>query len=166
MPLQLMHAGAVGYADGGVLLAGKSGSGKSTTALACLASDLLFASDDYVCVATTAQPWVHSLYSTAKLVPGNLSRFPELSGKLSNPDRLTTEKAMVNVHAHFPAKVLSGFPIRAILLPRAGAGADNRGSAGRPQPRDLRKDRVPFRQRTVVLARCWHRSHSDPCRHP
>jgi len=124
MPLQLMHAGAVGYADGGVLLAGRSGSGKSTTALACLASDLLFASDDYVCVATTAQPWVHSLYSTAKLVPGNLSRFPELSGKLSNPDRLTTEKAMVNVHAHFPAKVLSGFPIRAILLPRVTGARD------------------------------------------
>jgi len=124
MPLQLMHAGAVGYADGGVLLAGRSGSGKSTTALACLASDLRFASDDYVCVATTAQPWVHSLYSTAKLVPDNLSRFPELSGKLSNPDRLTTEKAMVNVHAHFPAKVLSGFPIRAILLPRVTGARD------------------------------------------
>ena len=124
LPLQLMHAGAVGFADGGVLLAGRSGSGKSTTALACLASDLLFASDDYVGVATAPQPWVHSLYSTAKLVPDNLSRFPELSSKLSNSDRLATEKALVDVHAHFPARVISGFPIRAILLPRVTGARD------------------------------------------
>lgn len=117
-PLQLMHAGAVGFAEGGVILAGKSGSGKSTTALACLASDLPFVSDDYVIVATPPQPWVHSLYSTAKLVPDNLSRFPELRGKLSNADQLSSQKALVDVHAHFPDKLISGFPIRSILLPR------------------------------------------------
>jgi hypothetical protein len=118
LPLQLMHAGAVGFADGGVLLAGRSGSGKSTTALAGLASGLLFASDDYICVALSDQPWVYSLYSTAKLVPDNLSCFPELSDKLSNPDQLATQKAMVDVQAHFPDRLLSGFPIRSILLPR------------------------------------------------
>ena len=123
-PLQLMHAGAVGFADGGVLLAGRSGSGKSTTALACLASDLLFASDDYVAVSTTPDPWVHSLYSTAKLVPDNLSRFPELSRKLSNPDRLSTQKALVDVHAHFPARVISSFPIRAIFLPQVTGASE------------------------------------------
>lgn len=124
LPVQLMHAAAVGYADGGVLLAGRSGSGKSTTALACLDSDLLFASDDYVCVATQPEPWVHSLYSMAKLVPGNLSRFPGMIGKLSNADRLETQKALLDVHQHFPAKVSAGFPIRAILLPRVTGARD------------------------------------------
>jgi hypothetical protein len=36
MPLQPIHAGAVGHGDGGVLITGKSGSGKTTTTLSCL----------------------------------------------------------------------------------------------------------------------------------
>lgn len=118
LPLQLMHGGAVGFADGGVLLAGRSGAGKSTTAVACLDSDLLFASDDYVLVATTPQPYVHSLYATAKLEPANLGRFPELAGKISNADQLPTQKPLLYVREHFPGKVTAGFPIRAIFLPR------------------------------------------------
>lgn len=117
-PLQLMHGGAVGFVDGGVLLAGRSGAGKSTTAIACLDSDLLFVSDDYVLVAMASQPYVHSLYSTAKLDPANLGRFPELAGKISNADHLATQKALIYVREHFPAKVCPGFPIRAIFLPR------------------------------------------------
>jgi hypothetical protein len=116
-PLQMMHGGAVGFVDGGVLLAGKSGAGKSTTALACLDSDLLFASDDYVLV-DTAQPYVHGLYSTAKLEPANLGRFPGLAGKISNADHVSTQKPLLYVREHFPSKVSTGFPIRAIFLPR------------------------------------------------
>ena len=37
--LQYVHAGAVGNKNGGILLVGKGGSGKSSTALACLKSD-------------------------------------------------------------------------------------------------------------------------------
>lgn len=118
VPLQLMHGGAVGFVDGGVLLAGRSGAGKSTSAVACLDSDLLFASDDYVLVATTPPPRVYAPYSTAKLDPGNLGRFPELAGKISNPDHLTTQKAILYVREHFPTRVSSGFPIRAVFLPR------------------------------------------------
>jgi len=118
LPLQLMHGGAVGFADGGVLLAGRSGAGKSTTAVACLDSELLFASDDYVLVAATPQPYVHALYATAKLDPANLVRFPNLAGTISNADRLTEQKALLYVNEHFPDKVSSGFPVRAIFLPR------------------------------------------------
>src|ERR1700759_2524752 len=49
--LLAVHGGAVGFEGGGVLLAGSGGSGKSNVALACLASDLLYASDDFCCVS-------------------------------------------------------------------------------------------------------------------
>ncbi|MCA1553556.1 MAG: serine kinase, partial [Chloroflexi bacterium] len=48
-----IHAGGVGLPEGGVLLAGSSGSGKSTTALACLDSDLLYTADDFCLVSRT-----------------------------------------------------------------------------------------------------------------
>jgi hypothetical protein len=117
-PLQAVHAGAVGNASGGVLIAGKSGSGKSTTTLACLTSGLLYAGDDYVLAEIAAQPYVHSLYSTAKLVPDNCERFPQLAPLVSNPDKLDQQKALIYLREHFPASVVRGFPLRAILLPR------------------------------------------------
>jgi hypothetical protein len=45
---QVAHAAAVGVESRGVLVVGKSGSGKSTAALACLRHGLEFAGDDYV----------------------------------------------------------------------------------------------------------------------
>jgi len=117
-PLQAAHAGAVGTASGGVLIAGKSGSGKSTTTLACLSSELLLAGDDYVLAEIAAEPYVHSLYATAKLVPDNCDRFPQIKPFISNPDKLDGEKALIFLQEHFPSKVVRGFPLRAIMLPR------------------------------------------------
>ncbi|HEX3353737.1 MAG TPA: hypothetical protein VHS34_13010 [Terriglobales bacterium] len=116
--LQAVHAGAVGTAAGGVLIAGKSGSGKSTTTLACLTSGLLYAGDDYVLADIAGEPYVHSLYSTAKLVPDNCDRFPQLRPLVSNSDKLDEQKALIYLREHFPASVVRGFPLRAILLPR------------------------------------------------
>jgi hypothetical protein len=117
-PLQAIHAGAVGNACGGVLIAGKSGSGKSTTTLACLTSGLLYAGDDYVLADISAEPYVHSLYSTAKLVPDNCGRFPQLKSLVSNPDKLDEQKALIYLREHFPDSISRGLPLRAILLPR------------------------------------------------
>lgn len=125
-PMQAIHAGAVGTSSGGVLIAGKSGSGKSTTTLACLTSDLLFAGDDYVLADVTAKPYVHSLYSTAKLVPDNCDRFPQLRPLVSNPDKLDEQKALIYLREDFPQSVVRGFPLRAILLPRV-TGLRNTG---------------------------------------
>lgn len=115
--LQPVHAAAVGLPDGGVLIVGRSGSGKSTSALACLDSELLYAGDDYVLISHSP-PCVYSLYSTAKLNPDNLERLPQFGESIANPDQLDREKAMIFLHRSAPAKVSPGFPIRALLIPR------------------------------------------------
>jgi hypothetical protein len=114
----LIHAGAVGKPDGGALLVGKGGSGKSTTSLACLHSDLFLAGDDYVLLGGGHRPFVHSLYHAAKLVPEQVWRVPHLEPWISNRDRLDREKAVVYLKEGFAEKLSAGFPLRAILLPR------------------------------------------------
>ena len=115
---QLIHAGAVGSAQGGVLLVGKGGSGKSSTCLLCLDSPLLYAGDDYCLITTKSAPHVHSIYSSGKVDAKDIGRFPFLAPALNNADHLDREKALYFLHPHFPGKISAGFPIRAILLPR------------------------------------------------
>jgi hypothetical protein len=119
----LLHAGAVGRADGGVLLVGKSGSGKSTCALSALGSALLYGGDDYVAVSLEPQPWVHSLYSSGKLMPDHLERLAFLRAGLANPGELEIEKAVVYPHEQWPHNVTAGFPLLAILAPKVTPGA-------------------------------------------
>jgi hypothetical protein len=115
---QLVHAAAVGTLAGGVLIGGKAGSGKSTTALACLNSELFYIGDDYVLLSTEPTPFVYSLYNSAKLNADHVHRLPYLVPKISNPEKLETEKALVILKDHYPQKVINGLPARAILLPR------------------------------------------------
>ncbi|MBD2578883.1 serine kinase [Oscillatoria sp. FACHB-1406] len=116
--IQLVHGGAVGHPHGGALLVGKGGSGKSTTALACLSSDLFYASDDYSLVSCDPNPTAFSIYSTGKKNADDLERLPFLATAISNRDRLESEKAVYFLNQHFPEKIISRFPLKAILIPR------------------------------------------------
>lgn len=116
---QMVHGAAVGYPSGGVLIAAKGGSGKSTSTLCCLASDLLFAGDDYVAVEDLAVPFVHSLYQTAKLNADNVSRIKHLGIKPVNANPLQEgEKAVFFPASVYPDRISRGFPLRCILIPR------------------------------------------------
>jgi hypothetical protein len=118
--LFLAHSGAVGLAEGGVIFAGKSGSGKSTSALACLDhGGLMYAGDDYSLLSVTSQPYVHSLYSSAKLKgTSDFERFSHLLPLVVNRDHIERQKALVFLNVAFREKVALGFPLRAILVSR------------------------------------------------
>lgn len=117
--MQMVHAAAVGREDGCVLLAGESGAGKSSTALACLPSPLLFLSDDYCLLEfRDAGPVVHSVYSAGKASRATLDRLPFLESMVSNPDEVEREKANLYLAEHRPEKILKRAPLRAVLLPR------------------------------------------------
>lgn len=122
--IQLVHGGAVGLPSGGVLLVGKGGSGKSTTALTCLNSELFYASDDYSLIACQPTPTVFSIYNTGKKNADDVDRLPFLAKAISNSDRLSEEKALYFINDHFPEKILTSFPIRAVLVPRITGKTD------------------------------------------
>jgi hypothetical protein len=115
--LQPVHAGSVGLHGRGVLVAGNSGAGKSTTTLACLEAGFGYAGDDYVIVDVESLT-VYSLYGTAKLEPGNLDRFPALAPAVANGERLGTEKAMVFLHDTRPESLVQSLDLCAVVLPR------------------------------------------------
>ncbi len=112
-----IHAAAVGTHKAGVLLVGQPGSGKSTVALSCLGSELLYAGDDYVAVTLEPSPRVASLYNSGKLDPPHVrAQFPHLLPLLGNRDRLVSEKAILYTARHFPEQTTRGFPLAAVLV--------------------------------------------------
>lgn len=87
---QLLHGGLVAAAPGApaLLLAGRSGSGKSTVALAALAAGFRFLGDDHTCLELSEAAVIgHSLYATCGIEPGHLGRFAQLPGDaVATPD--------------------------------------------------------------------------------
>jgi hypothetical protein len=120
--VMLLHGAAVGRADGGILLVGRGGSGKSTCALASLASDLLYAGDDYVAVSLEPEPLVHSVYASGKLVPGHSKLLPHLPTASFAGDEAADEKSIFFVSAAFPERMCRSFPLRAVVAPRVTPG--------------------------------------------
>jgi hypothetical protein len=116
--LRYVHGGAVGTPEGGVLLVGAGGSGKSTSALSVLADDRLrFAGDDYVAVGGDGTPVVYSLYCSAKVHRKDMHRLPHLEPALEAEDP-TNEKVVLDVAAMFPGRSITSFPLRAVVVPR------------------------------------------------
>lgn len=129
---QLVHAAAVGTPEGGVLLVGKGGSGKSTTALACLDSGLIYLGDDYVALEMKPAPFAHSLYNSAKLTLDSLERLPQWLPAVTNPDRATDEKAILFVHDRYRHRIRPHFRVCAVLIPRVTAVRATRLVAASP----------------------------------
>lgn len=120
--LQLVHAAAVGRSDGCVLMVGKSGSGKSTAALACLGSPLRYLSDDY-CAVRPDDLTVFSLYSSAKTDRDIGDRLPFLAPLVTDGDPFVDGRALCFLNEHLSEHLLRTAPLRAILVPRVGRRA-------------------------------------------
>jgi hypothetical protein len=120
---QLLHAAAVGDDDGALLITGKGGSGKSTTALTCLTSGLRYIADDYLVVRLDPEPTVCSLYSTAKLDQGQMARFPGLVPFVTNAGE-ADDKAVVHLHPAFGGQLRRTLPLKGIAMPRFTGGSD------------------------------------------
>ncbi len=119
--LEFVHAGAVSWAGRAALLTGDSGAGKTTSALACLASSLGYLGDDTCAVEAGRAPRVFGLYNTAKLTPDCVERLPHLREAVSNPGRLDREKAVVFLGEGQRARLERSCPVEAIVLPRVTA---------------------------------------------
>jgi hypothetical protein len=126
--VQFVHAGSVGRPDGGCVIVGRSGSGKSTTTLACLGAGFLYAGDDYVGVSTDEEggtPRVHSIYGCGKLEKEHAARFPDLRvvprDERSGALRARRDKLIFYVRDTYPEQLTQGYPLRAIVVPRVAA---------------------------------------------
>lgn len=120
---QLLHAAAVGDEQGALLITGKGGVGKSTTALACLTSGLHYVADDYLVVRLDPEPMVFSLYSTAKLDQPQMARFAQLEPFATNGAE-SEEKTVVHLYPCFASQLKRSLPLKGIAVPMFAGGSD------------------------------------------
>ena len=118
--VQVIHAGLVARNGTGILFVGKSGSGKSTSSLACIAAGFDYLSEDYVGLeaCTDGSFLGHSLYSSVFVQTSQLARFEELipyaiKGRLPHE-----EKSVIILSEIFPERLRRSVLIRALVLLR------------------------------------------------
>jgi hypothetical protein len=117
--LAFLHASGVADEHSAVALAGGSGSGKSTTALSCLADGLALLGDD-ACIATLdGTPRLHPVYGFAKLEPEALERLPDLASSVVDPG---AEQLLIEI----PDGPTGARALRAVLLPQIAHTTDTR----------------------------------------
>jgi hypothetical protein len=124
-----LHGACVGRGGDVLLLTAPGGNGKSTTALLALQAGFDYLSDDW-CLLAPREPAAYSLFSTAKLRPENLHRFPGLAGRIHNHDKLAEEKATFFLRGDFGSQLHAGGRLRAIVVPRVSGEADTRIERG------------------------------------
>jgi len=126
--MRLVHGAAVGFPDGGVLITARGGSGKSTTAMACLTSELSYAADDYCIVSGGVAPAVHSLFETGKLRTMNSISLPHLNAQAFHSSLegavAAESKRIYHLHPTWSHKLIAKFPLRAVLVPEIHAGSE------------------------------------------
>jgi hypothetical protein len=114
----LLHAACVGTEAGGLLITGKGGVGKSTTALACLEAGMDYVADDYLVLQLDPEPRAFSLYCTAKLDAQQMQRFPSLGALLACPDIPAGGKAVLHLHPAHAGRLAKSLPVRLHATPR------------------------------------------------
>jgi len=119
---QVVHGAAIGTAQGGALIVGRGGAGKSNTSVGCMLAGLHFIGDDFCAVTTMPRPTAYSLYSSAKLRTGDWARLSLPRMNRGDPE---TEKNLYDLHPRYAGQLKRHVALRAVLLP-------NRGSAPEP----------------------------------
>ncbi len=87
--IHLLHSAAVSDMNGGALLLGAGGAGKSSASLRCYQAGMTYLGDDLCAIQAGAIPRVFNVYGTAKTVWSDLEKFKDLQTLLiSQPDSL------------------------------------------------------------------------------
>ncbi len=117
--VQPIHAALIAQEGKGLLLGGKGGSGKSTTALACARAGMQFLGDDYVGIERLHGGFVgHSLYASAWLEKGHSRRFSAM-GKHRMPGKDSGErKQSFAIATAAPGATRAKCTISAVAIPR------------------------------------------------
>ena len=104
--IQVIHAGLVTRHGQGVLFAAKSGSGKSTSSLACLCAGFHFLGEDLIGLQIMGDGSFvgHSLYNSVFLESGHLERFPEFMPYVVKGQPHEVKSAVILSHV-FPERL-------------------------------------------------------------
>ncbi len=111
-----IHAAGIGYGGNGALLVGKSGAGKSTTALLSLIYGLEFIGDDYVAISIGEKKMAYQIYRGSKIMDKTLPQFSKLLPYIIKTNK-TQEKNVV-ILPNDLGHIVPALQIKTIIRPR------------------------------------------------
>jgi hypothetical protein len=116
----VIHAGLISREGHGVLVAGSSGAGKSTSTLTCVDAGFGYLSEDLVAlqVSSVGSFLGHSIYNSAHLEAHHLTRFPSLVPFAIKGRSPMEHKFLVLLSQVYPERLRRVAEIRAVALPR------------------------------------------------
>lgn len=120
----IIHAGCVGLEGSGVLVAGTTGAGKSTTCIGAAVAGLEYVSDDYLLVETDARPVAHSLTCMGRIHRSNMGRIEGVDRAVAGWVAGDDPKAAVDVRLLAPGRIRASLPLKALVLPRLASGGE------------------------------------------
>lgn len=124
--LHVVHAACVGTHEGGLLIVGRGGSGKSTTALLCLEHGLHYVSDDYCLLDPGPPALAHALYCSGKLALGHIDRIPSMLSSVAIPAPDHQGKPLLLLRERHGIQLAESLPLRAVVAPRVGDSVQTR----------------------------------------
>jgi len=128
------HAAAVGWNGEGILLAGRGGSGKSTTAICCVDAGMEYVGDDYVLLTGAPIPTAHSLYNSAKIHTAFLRQaMPHWRDRVAG-EIGPEHKSLLFLQECLRHQVYDRLTIRGVIQPKVGPLSQARIT---PQPPSL-----------------------------
>jgi hypothetical protein len=116
--IPVVHAALVSRGDRGVLFVGKGGTGKTTSALACLSSGFRFLADDYVGIEQleSCQFAGHSLYESVWITTDNATRFTHFSPHAEQPGfPAVADRQLIQLYDVAPGRLDQTARIRAVV---------------------------------------------------
>lgn len=116
--LLFIHAAAAGMDGKAALIVGKGGSGKSSSALACITAGLQYLGDDHVLIEAKPGPQVYSIYSAARMDTYLLRILNEKSSDYQNIHLGEEDKAIVFLNQLYPNRLPQVLSLKTVLVPR------------------------------------------------
>ncbi|HJU64055.1 MAG TPA: hypothetical protein VJ596_00195, partial [Gemmatimonadaceae bacterium] len=116
----VIHGALVARGKSGIFFGGAGGAGKSTCALSCLSAGLDYLSDDHIGLEELSDGSFvgHSMFSSTRVEPDHLQRFPRLRAHGIASDHPTNYKALVLLAEVVPARIRRHVNIDAVVLPQ------------------------------------------------
>ncbi|HEX8207448.1 MAG TPA: hypothetical protein VF587_15400, partial [Solirubrobacteraceae bacterium] len=125
--MTVVHAAMVAREGDGVLLAGASFAGKSTTAAACAQAGLGVLGDDAIALERTGEGFAgHCLHSAIKLRSDALERAPDLAARAEAAGGVWEGEAVLFLRDAFPESVTATARLRALAFPRLSPERESR----------------------------------------
>ena len=124
--LAVVHGAVVGDDRGAVLLAGVSGSGKSTSAIVAMLDGMRSVGDDHCVIELGDPPVAHGLYGIGKAEAGTMRMLPQLAPLGDGLPVTIAGKQLLDLS--LTGALTPRLPLRAIVLPHVA------GAVGDPQP--------------------------------